>query len=91
MQCLDHVDMDCNDKRVIEKRTGSRRLQSRSLINTLNSFQLKGACSKAAFYRQNLSTEKIFNKSDELPCCIVGAKNINNLRYADDTVLLAES
>ena len=35
--------------------------------------------------------EKIFNESDELPGCIVGGENINNLRYADDTALLAES
>ena len=39
----------------------------------------------------NMYTEKIFNESDELPGCIVGGKNINNLRYADDTALLAKS
>ena len=39
----------------------------------------------------NLHTEKIFNESDELPGCIVGGENFNNLRYADDTALLAES
>ena len=39
----------------------------------------------------NLYTEKIFNENDELPGCVVGGKNLNNLRYADDTALLAES
>ena len=39
----------------------------------------------------NLYAEKIFSESDELPGCIVGGENINNLRYADDTDLLAES
>ena len=39
----------------------------------------------------NLYTEEIFNESDELPGCIVGGENINNIRYADDTALLAES
>ena len=38
----------------------------------------------------NLYTEKIFNESDELPGCLVGEENFNNLRYADDTSLLAE-
>ena len=38
-----------------------------------------------------MCTEKIFNERDELPGCIVGGENFNNLRYADDTVLLAES
>ena len=41
--------------------------------------------------RFNLYTEKIFNESDELPGCIVGGENINNLRYAENTTLLAES
>ena len=39
----------------------------------------------------NLYTEKIFNESDELPGCIVDGENFNNLRYANDTALLAES
>ena len=38
----------------------------------------------------NFYTEKIFNESDELPGCIVGGENINNLRYAYETALLAE-
>jgi len=39
----------------------------------------------------NLYTEKIFNESDELPGCIVGGENFNNLRYAGAKALLAES
>ena len=39
----------------------------------------------------NLYTEKIFNESDELPGCVVGGENHNNLRYAGDTALLVES
>ena len=39
----------------------------------------------------NLYTEKIFNESDELSGCVVGGENLNNLRYTDDTALLAES
>ena len=39
----------------------------------------------------NLYTEKIFNASNELPGCIVGGENFNNLRYVEDTALLAES
>ena len=33
----------------------------------------------------------ILNESDELPGGIAGGENFNNLRYADDTALLAES
>ena len=39
----------------------------------------------------NLYTEKIFSWSDELAGCVVGGENVNNLRYADDTAVLAES
>ena len=39
----------------------------------------------------NFYAEKIFIESDELPGCVVSGENLNNLRYADDTALLAES
>ena len=39
----------------------------------------------------NLYTEHIFREIDELPGVKIGGRNINNLRYADDTVLLAET
>ena len=39
----------------------------------------------------NLYTEDIFEKADELPGVVIGGKNITNLRYADDTALVAES
>ena len=42
-------------------------------------------------YLFNLYTEFIFRKSDEMQGINIGGKNINNLRYADDTVLMAES
>ena len=39
----------------------------------------------------NLYTEMIFRHIVDMKGVIVGGRNINNLRYADDTVLLAES
>ena len=39
----------------------------------------------------NLYTEFIFRSADDLKGVNIGGININNLRYADDTVLLAES
>ncbi|GFR79706.1 retrovirus-related Pol polyprotein LINE-1 [Elysia marginata] len=39
----------------------------------------------------NLYTEYIFREIDDVPGLKVNGENINNLRYADDTVLLAES
>ncbi|KAG1659484.1 Leucine-rich repeat-containing G-protein coupled receptor 5 [Nymphon striatum] len=39
----------------------------------------------------NLYTEKIFREVDDMQGIVVGGVNINNLRYADDTVLIADS
>ena len=39
----------------------------------------------------NLYPEHIFWQVDELPGVKIGGRNFNNLRYADDTVLLAET
>ena len=36
-------------------------------------------------------SEHIFRQIDELPGVKIGGRNINNLRHADDTVLLAET
>ena len=37
----------------------------------------------------NLYTEKMFREIEGMPGAIIGGVNINNLRYADDTGLLA--
>ena len=39
----------------------------------------------------NLYTEMIFRHIEDMEGVIVGGVNINNVRYADDTVLLADS
>ena len=38
----------------------------------------------------NLYTEHIFRKTNHIPVVKINGYNINNLRYADDTVLIAE-
>ena len=45
------------------------------------------------YYHQiifNLYTEKIFREAEDIKGVNIGGVNTNNLRYADDTVLLAE-
>ena len=53
VQCLDHIDMDCNDKWVIEKlywqQTATVRFSDEYYIY---SSQSKGVCSKIVFYHQ---------------------------------------
>ena len=90
MQCLDHVDMDCNDKRVTEKLYWQQTATIRFGDEYSKFFPIKRSA-VLSLKLFNLYTEKIFNESDELPGCFVGGENLNNLRYADDTALLAES
>ena len=94
MQYLDHIDMDCNDKRVIKKMYWQQMATVRFGDDYSEFFPIKRGVWQGCFLspkRFNLYTEKIFNESDELPGCIVGGENINNLRYAYDTALLAKS
>ena len=39
----------------------------------------------------NLYSERIFGELAAMPGLVVGGTNINNLRYVDDTVLIATS
>ena len=56
MQCLDHVDMDCNDKRVIEKLYWQQTATVRFGDEYSGFFPVNLACGKAAFYHQSFST-----------------------------------
>ena len=37
-----------------------------------------------------LYTEMIFRESEDIKGCLIGGHNVNSLRYANDTALLAE-
>ena len=92
MQCLDHIDMDCNDKRVIEKLYWQQTATVRFGDEYSEFFPIKRGVRQGCVLSLklcNMYTEKIFSESDELPGCIVGGENFNNLRYIDDTALLA--
>ena len=94
MECLDMIGMDENDKRLI----GNLYWEQTAVVkvgNELSSdFPIKKGVRQGCVLSPklfNLYTEKIFRESDDLPGCVVGGENVNNLRYADDTALLAES
>ena len=94
MQCLDHIDMDWNDKWVIEKLYWQQMATVRFGDEYSEFFPIKRGVQQGFILSPklfNLHTEKIFNESDELPGCVVGGENLNNFRYVDDTALLAES
>ena len=94
MQCLDHVDMDCNDKWVIEKLYWQQTSTVRFSDEYSEFFPMKRGMWQGCVLLPklvNLYTKKIFSECDELLGCIVDVENFNNLRCADDTALLAGS
>ena len=84
MQCLDHIDIDCNDKRVIEKVYWQQTATVRFRDEYSEFFPIKRSVRQGCVLSPkpfNLYTKKIFNKSDELSGCIVGGEN---MRYAEE-------
>ena len=94
MQCMETIDIDENDKRLIGNLYWNQQAAVRleSGISTL--FPIKRGVRQGCVLSPklfNLYTELIFRKSIEIKGCVVGGVNINNLRYADDTALIAEN
>ena len=94
MQCMETIDIDENDKRLIGNLYWNQQpaVRLESGISTL--FPIKRGVRQGYVLSPklfNLYTELIFRKSIEIKGCVVGGVNINNLQYADDTALIAES
>ena len=89
MDCLDMIEMEENDKRLIEnfywEQTDALRLE----CDLSASFSIKKGVRQGCGLSPklfNLYTKRIFRESDGLSGCLFGGNNIDNLRYADDTL-----
>ena len=94
MDRLEMIGMDENDKRLIGNLYWEQSAVVRLEGDLSSAFPIKRGVRQGCVLSPklfNLCTERIFRESDELSGCVVGGENVNNLRYADDTVLLAES
>ena len=94
MQCMETIDIDENDKRLIGNLYWNQQAAVRLESGNSTLFPIKRGVRQGCVLSPklfNLYTELIFRKSIEIKGCVVGGVNINNLRYADDTALIAES
>ena len=94
IECLNTIDMDNNDKRLITSLYWNQTASVQLEYGASESFKIKRGVRQGCVLSPklfNLYTEHIFREVEDLPGCIVGGTNFNNLRYADDTALIAES
>ena len=94
MEILSHNEIDEKDLKLIRnlywQQTASIQLDE----GQSSSFPIKRGVRQGCVMSPpifNVYTEEIFKESDELPGIKLLGEYINNLRYADDTVLLAET
>ena len=94
IQCLERIGIDGKDIRII----GNLYWQQKAAIRIgedLSPFAdikrgVRQGCVLSP-YLFNIYTEFIFRNSDDLEGITINGHNINNLRYADDTALIAKS
>jgi len=93
IKCLETTDIEENDIAIISNLYWQQQTKIRIDNNISDPLNIQrgvrqGCVLSPALF--NLYTDTIFRKIEHLPGLKIGGRNINNLRYADDTVLLAE-
>ena len=94
IECLKNINVDYRDIRLItnlywEQKANVRVEQDMSDEVNIKRGVRQGCVLSPTLF--NLYTETIFRYISNMKGVTVGGRNINNLRYADDTVLLAEN
>ena len=94
IECLSEIGINDKDIQIITKLYWEQTATVRTENGVTKEFQIKKGVRQGCVLSPslfNLYTEKIFREVEEMNGVIIGGVNINNLRYADDTVLLAEN
>ena len=94
IECLKTTDIDLSDIALVANFYWEQDTKIRIGNHMSESLKIKRGVRQGCVLSPSLSnlyTENIFRQIDELPGVKIGGRNINNLRYADDTVLLAET
>ena len=94
IECLKEVGVDDKDLQIIIKMYWEQTAVVRTKTGISSVFKIKKGVIQGCVLSPNLYnlyTEKIVREIEGMPGVVIGAVNINNLRYADDTGLLALS
>ena len=92
IECLSEIGIDDKDLQIITKMYWEQTAVVRTEHGITEEFQVKRGVRQGCVLSPslfNLYTEKIFREIEDMEGVNVGGHNINNLRYADDTSLLA--
>ena len=92
IECLSEIGIDDKDLQIITKMYWEQTAVVRTEHGITEEFQIKKGVRQGCVLSPslfNLYTEKIFREIEDMEGVNVGGHNINNLRYADDTSLLA--
>lgn len=94
IECLQEIGIDGKDLQIIAKLYWEQTAVVRTEKGVTSEFNIKKGVRQGCILSPslfNLYTEKIFRQVEDMKGIMVGGVNINNLRYADDTVLIADS
>ena len=93
IECLSEIEIDDKDLQIISKLYWEQSACVRTESGMTSEFKIKKGVRQVCVPSPNLFniyTEKTFREVEDMKGINIEGVNINNLRYADDTVLLAE-
>ena len=93
IKCLSEIGIDDKDLQIITKLYWEQSSSVRTESRMTSEFKIKKGVRQGCVPSPNLFnlyTEKIFREVEDMKGINIGGVNINNLRHADATVLLAE-
>ena len=94
IKCLEEIGLDGKDIRIISHLYWEQKATIRSGKNYSSYIDIKRGVRQGCVLSPclfNIYTEKIFKQMEEMPGLNICGQIINNIRYADDTVLLADN